>query len=136
MAESKSHIDLVAVAIKYTKTLVSSELYAMIQCDSADFTRPTKAIENFIPDVYFWHDKHLIIGEAKTLEDFERPHSRKQFEAYIKECKNFYGEATLIISVPWQLVATAKNYFRRLKRELQSDSTVIVLDETGRPFKL
>lgn len=136
MAESKSHIDLVLVAVRYIKTLISPDLYSMIQCDSADFLRPTKAIENFIPDVYFWYDNSLIIGEAKTLEDFERPHSRRQYEAYIRECKNFYGESTLVISVPWQLIATAKNYFRRLKKAFESTATIIILDETGRPFRL
>ena len=136
MSESRNHIELVAVAVKYIKTIVAPELHAIIQYDSADSSRPTRVIGNFIPDVYFWHNDQLIIGEAKTINDFDRPHSLDQYEAYIKECKSFYGHSTLVISVPWQVVATAKNYFRRLKKEFATDIPIIIINEWGRHFKI
>ena len=136
MSESRNHIELVAVAVKYIKTIVAPELHAIIQYDSADSSRPTRVIGNFIPDVYFWHNDQLIIGEAKTINDFDRPHSLDQYEAYIKECKSFYGHSTLVISVPWQVVATAKNYFRRLKKEFATDIPIIIINELGRHFKI
>ena len=136
MSESRNHIELVAVAVKYIKTIVAPELHAIIQYDSADSSRPTRVIGNFIPDVYFWHNDQLIIGEAKTINDFDRPHSIDQYEAYIKECRNFYGHSTLVISVPWQVVATAKNYFRRLKKEFATDIPIIIINELGRHFEI
>lgn len=136
MSESRNHIELVAVAVKYIKTIVAPELHAIIQYDSADSSRPTRVIGNFIPDVYFWHNDQLIIGEAKTINDFDRPHSLDQYEAYIKECKSFYGHSTLVISVPWQVVATAKNYFRRLKKEFATDIPIIIINELGRHFEI
>lgn len=136
MSESRTHVELVAVAVNYIKTIVSPDLQAIIQYDSADSSRPSKVIGNYIPDVYFWHSDQLIIGEAKTINDFERPHSRDQYNAYIKECKRFFGHATLVISVPWQMVATAKNYFRRLKKDFDTDMPIIVINELGRHFQI
>ena len=78
----------------------------------------------------------MIIGEAKTINDFDRTHSRDQYDAYIKECKNFFGKSTLVVSVPWQIVATAKNYFRRLKKVFDADIQIIIINELGRPFEI
>jgi hypothetical protein len=136
MSESRNHVELVAVAVEYIKTIVAPDLHAIIQYDSADSSRPTKVIGNFIPDVYYWHADRLIIGEAKTINDFDRPHSREQYDAYMKECKNFFGRSTLVVSVPWQMVAAAKNYFRRLKKELTADIQIIIINELGRHFEI
>ena len=136
MSESRNHVELVAVAVKYIKTIVAPDLHAIIQYDSADSLRPTKVIGNFIPDVYYWHADQLIIGEAKTIYDFDRPHSRDQYAAYIKECKNFFGHSILVVSVPWQMVATAKNYFRRLKKEHAADMKIVIINELGRHFEI
>lgn len=136
MSESRVHIELVSEAVNYVKTIIDPDLHAMIQYDSADSFRPTKVIGNYIPDVYFWHANRLIIGEAKTMNDFDRPHSRDQYTAYIKECENFFGESTLVIGVPWQLVATAKNYFRRLKKDCGTSLSIIIINELGKYFEI
>ena len=136
MSESRAHIELVEVAVEYIKTIIAPDLRALIQYDSADSVRPTKVIGNYIPDVYFWYSDQLIIGEAKTLDDFDRPHSREQYCAYIHECKDFWGQASLIISVPWQLVATAKNYFRRLKKDYNTNMSIIIINELGKHFEI
>lgn len=136
MSESRTHIELVAAAVKYIKTMVEPDLHAVIQYDSADSSRPTKVIGNFIPDVYFWHANQLIIGEAKTMGDFDKPHSREQYNAYINECRNFSGSATLVISIPWQLAAAAKNYFRRLKKDFDANIQIIIINEIGMCFEI
>ena len=136
MSESRNHVELVVVAVEYIKSIVEPDLHTIIQCDSADSPRPTRVIGNYIPDVYFWHKDQLIIGEAKTLNDFDRPHSQDQYNAYIKECEGFYGRATLVVSVPWQMVATAKNYFRRLKKSLDASMPIIIINELGRHFEV
>ena len=136
MSESRKHVELVAVAVEYIKTILAPEFHAIIQYDSADSSRPTKVIGNYIPDVYYWHGDQLIIGEAKTINDFDRPHSRDQYGAYMQECKKFFGRALLVISVPWEMVATAKNYFRRLKRDCDASVSIIVINEMGRHFEI
>lgn len=136
MSESRSHIDLVATVVNYVKKLVLPDFHAIIQYDSPDSPRPSKVIGNFIPDVYFWNKDLLIIGEAKTLKDFDKRHSLDQYRAYMQECKNFWGESILVIAVPWPLVITAKNHFRRLKKEFVTDVSIFVLNELGEVFKV
>ncbi len=136
MSESRAHVDLVLVAVNYISTLLPPEMRALVQYDSADTKRPPMISGNFIPDVYYWNQNMLIFGEAKTVDDFERKHSREQFTAYLKECDAFWGKSYLVISLPWQLVPTAKNYFRRLKRDLCSSTQVIILNELGRRYEV
>lgn len=136
MSESRNHIDLVQIAVKYIKSIIDPTYYSIIQYDSPDTKRPYKVIGNFIPDVYFWNSDQLIIGEAKTINDFDCPHSKAQFEAYIKECENFYGNSIIIISVPWQIVPKAKNYFRKLKIDKNIKTQVIIINEIGGCFTI
>ena len=135
MSESRAHIDLVLIAAKHIKNTLPSDLAGLVQYDFPDAVRPTKAIKDFIPDIYFWHEDILIIGEAKTINDFDRQHSVDQYTAYLKECHEFCGTSKLVIAVPWQLVATAKNYLRRLRTQLECEDVVIeVINEQGKSF--
>lgn len=132
MSESQQHIDLVQVALKHIKSIVPDNMEEIIQCDSSDTRRPSKVSGNFIPDLYFWNKDILIIGEAKTVDDFNRKHSREQFMAYLSECHSFYGQSFLVVSIPWQLWATAKNYFIKQKREMQCSTTIIIINQLER----
>lgn len=136
MSESRSHIDLVNVAHNFIKTLVPQDKWALIQVDSADTFRPASINGRFIPDVQFWDDNLFIIGEAKTIKDFERDHSKQQYQAYLAECKNFHGKAVLVVAVPWQIVRTAKNYFRREREKLGTYFDIYVLNELGGDSKV
>ena len=130
MSESRSHINLVQVAYEYIKNIVPEDKRILIEIDSADSDKPREVDGRFIPDVQFWDDSLYIIGEAKTINDFEREHSREQYAAYIKECGNFNGKSMLVVAVPWQLVITAKNYFRRIKCT-NENFRVVILNELG-----
>jgi len=134
MSESRNHIELVQIAYEYIKSMVPEDKYALIQIDSADSIRPTTVDGRVIPDVQFWDGDLYIIGEAKTANDFEREHSRMQYEAYISECGKFHGKSILVVAVPWQLVMTAKNYFRRRRKQLLLDFEIIILNEAGGAF--
>ena len=136
MGESRQHIELVKIAVAYIQSVVPCESRQLVQYDSADTKRPPMVSEHYVPDVYFWNRDLLILGEAKTVDDFERKHSREQFTAYLRECNHFWGQAVLVISLPWQMVPTAKNYFRRLKRELNCSTPVVILNELGRRFEV
>ena len=129
MAESQNHMDLVKNVQKYVESIVPDDMHGLIQCDSPTAYRPPKVIGGFIPDVFFWYNDLLIIGEAKTLNDFDNRHCKAQLEAYYKECAKFYGEAILVISVPWQLVFSVKNYFKNLKRLYPSNFSIVVINE-------
>ena len=135
MSESRSHINLVQVAYEYIKNIVPEDKKVLIEIDSADSNKPREVDGRFIPDVQFWDDSLYIIGEAKTINDFEREHSREQYVAYIKECGNFNGKSMLVVAVPWQLVITAKNYFRRIKCT-NENFRVVILNELGGAFEI
>ena len=135
MSESRSHIELVKVAYQYIINLVPEEKRCLIQIDSADSMRPNKVRGGFIPDVQFWDESLYVIGEAKTLNDFEREHSREQYISYINECKDFQGKSILVVAVPWQLVITAKNYFLRLKC-VNENFRIVILNELGGSFEV
>lgn len=132
--ESQTHIDLVNITIEYIKDIVSEENHSFIHADTSGNNNAVKIIGNYIPDVYYCYNRKLVIGEAKTINDFERPHSKEQFVAYMNEFSLFEGECTLVVSVPWQLVRTAKNYFRQLRYKMHVDVQVIILNETSRSF--
>ena len=131
MSESRSHVDLVKIVYEYVKTIVPSEKQALIEVDSVDSFRPTSVNGKYIPDVQYWDEDIYIIGEAKTINDFDKEHSRLQYSAYMQETQKFYGKSIVIIAVPWQLVFSAKNHFRRLKRQYGYTADIVVLDEMG-----
>jgi hypothetical protein len=92
---------------------------------------PAKTIEGYRPDIYYFFEDLLIIGEAKTADDVERQHSRAQYEAYMKECANFHGKAVLIIAVPWMEHAAANNIVRNLKKKIPGSYTIKILEWIG-----
>ena len=134
--ESQIHIDLVNVVTNYAKEIVPKEECSLICLDSAGKISPMRLFGNYVPDVFFSNGSLLIIGEAKTLDDFERGHSKEQYKSYIAECNAFSGRAILIISVPWQLMITAKNYFNRIKKCEQLSFEIVILNEIGKEIKL
>lgn len=136
MSESIEHMALVDIAVKYIQSIVPPQFHGLIAADTPQSRKVTKVCNGFVPDVFFWHDDIMIIGEAKTALDFERKHSQAQFEAFLQECSSFKGKAVLVISVPWELVATAKNFFRRKKRASRCKTKIIIINQLGRTFSI
>lgn len=129
--ESKVHIELVNKIMKYVEKIIPETDHVMIQCDSAGNYGEIR-VGNFVPDVYYCRQGRLIIGEAKTLGDFDRKHSREQYAAYLRECHLFAGESKFIIAVPWQLMITAKNYLKREKQRNKWLFEIVIINETGK----
>lgn len=130
--ESQAHIDLVKRAMEYAKRILPETEHILIQSDSAGNNSEVRVLGNFVPDVYYCNSECLIIGEAKTIDDFDRKHSRDQYDAYIDECMLFDGSSHLIIAVPWQLMITAKNYFKRIKQKKSINIQIIIVNELGK----
>ena len=132
--ESKEHIELVKVAYQYISSQLSDLDRPLISTDSDGNLSSYRVQGNYIPDVYYSDTSFMYIGEAKTEKDFGRKHSQEQFLSYIRELKLFSGKGVLVISIPWQLVATAKNYFRRLKMKEKCNTQVVILNELEQVF--
>lgn len=87
-------------------------------------------IEGFVPDVYALDApvSVTILGEAKTEDDLETDHSRRQIRAFL----SFLAQqeaGVLILAVPWQAGTTARNLVANMRQSLGSCAvTVVVLD--------
>ena len=130
MSESQKHMDLVKLAYSWVQDSLPEKDRFFIEADTPETNQPN-SVDGFIPDVYYEFDGQLYIGEAKTLNDFERMHSKQQYEAYLNRCEKYRGKSCLVITVPWQLQNTAKNYFRYYKMKHNCHVTVIVLTDIG-----
>lgn len=131
MSESRKHIDLVKIAYEKISTMIPCSNVVFIECDSSDSSKPTRVIGNFVPDIYYCYGNQLIIGEAKTVEDFDRKHSLQQYESYLFECENYPFDSALVVSVPWQIQLTAKNYFKRWKIRNNGKTEILIINEMG-----
>ena len=136
MSESNIHRELVEVVYQYIKNNTHPNYQCLICVDMPEMTRPSSVIGNYIPDVLFWHDDMLIIGEAKTKNDILRTHSQDQYKAYFDECRKFYGKSCFVIGVPWDMVITVKNYFKRLKIKENSAIDIVVINELGKAISV
>ena len=131
MSESFEHQELVRMIVDHVRTIIPSDYCDLVRADLPDYEKPSLAYDSYIPDVSYSYDGLLIIGEAKTLNDFNRDHSRSQYEAYVRECKKYPGHSIIVIAIPWQLFITAKNHFVLLKKKYSADVSVIVISENG-----
>lgn len=132
MSESLKHQQLVDLILKKIVLMVGKENAALIAVDSDNGSElPPLTIDGYRPDVYYCFNGVLIIGEAKTSKDAEKLHSRSQYESYIKKCRLFQGDATLIIAVPWTERITIYNLTQRLKKLYPGDYSIKVIDELG-----
>lgn len=131
MGESRKHIDLVKTTYEYIKTIVPYDSIPFIEMDSSETSKPSRVIGNFIPDVYYCYQNILVIGEAKTIGDFDRRHSIEQYSSYLQECERFPGKSVLVLGVPWQIMITAKNYFKRWKRNKETKTIIVIINEMG-----
>ena len=134
MGESTKHIELVAMVQREVAAMVTDRYASLIQVDSPDSTEKAR-IGRHCPDVYYNYDGKLVVGEAKTLDDFARKHSQEQFDEYLAACSTCLGESALIVAVPWMLAATAKNFFRR-RTSLRGKTRIIILDDTKGRWEL
>lgn len=118
MSESEQHHRLVKIIINDIVEIVGRDQSSFIETDLPD-GRPLPKLtqEGFRPDVMFQYKDMLIIGEAKTSNDVDTEHSKKQYESYIRKCSLFHGKAILIIAVPWAEYATVYNIAQRIKKQ-------------------
>src|SRR5439155_11336946 len=91
------------------------------------------AIGGYRPDVYARDAPvtMVIIGEAKTSQDIETEHTKKQFTAYLTHL-TMVGQGILIIAVTWKTVAAVRRVLGRIvcDENVKGNSVkVVILDE-------
>ena len=107
MAESVEHILTVTMICDYVKGLLPKNEHPFVLADSPDEVAATPNVSgNYRPDVYYQNNGFLIIGEAKTDPDFDRPHSISQYMSYFEECDKYWGTSMLIVGGSWRISAS------------------------------
>lgn len=129
MAESVTHLRLVEILVAHITTtygglVVFHDLPALLGAE-----KPPR-IGGYVPDVYATDAPTTItiVGEAKTEGDLVTDHSRGQLIAFLQYL-GARDRGVLVLAVPWQVRATAKNLLASLQREHRCNHVVtIVLD--------
>lgn len=132
MAESAAHMEYVKIIQGYVRSMLPECEYLHVFVDSPyEKETPPHVINNFRPDLYYCHNDHLILGEAKTDDDFDRPHSIEQYLSYLHECHSFQGDSLLILSGSWRISASFANLLRNMQAQNYLHARVVILNEMG-----
>lgn len=118
MPESRQHQKLVQILTDYVRYTYFGGQSAYILTDSAISLgrgRPP-LIGGRRPDLFARQPRAstVILGEAKSIRDFENAHTRDQLSAFLCYCNRFPG-SILVIAVPWVIQYSAEALIRTLK---------------------
>ena len=130
MAESKAHMDFVRRIVSYSGSNISMCDPALIQAELPEFyARTPRVIGGYFPDVYHKGTNCILIGEAKTDNDIENPHTEAQLNCYIEEVRCYNVERHIVLCSSIFSYALLKNMIvRKNRREALDDITFHVLD--------
>ena len=126
-------MDYVNLAEQHVLRMIPSEQAGFVFVDKPESTYKPPLIGNYRPDLYFCHNNKLIIGEAKTIKDFDTSHSKDQYITYLRECQSFKGEALLVLCSSWTISLSYKTLIKFIKRQYGFDTKVIIVSENGIP---
>lgn len=136
MPESEEHLDLVTLLHSYIANRFCEGHGERVYTDSVGSesrTRPPP-IEGYVPDAYVLLNEQgrVVIGEAKSMRDLEKPRTEAQVRAFLRRCGKAEGSA-FILAVPWPLEILARSLLTtfRAREELPYVETV-VLSEANR----
>lgn len=129
MGISQSHIRLVDELKYYVNVEHGKTGNCIIYLDNPNTPNWQKIpkIGDTIPDLYArcFNPDLIILGEAKTINDVENPHSIFQYKHYLLFC-NQNKNTHLIFAVPWTAVSCLRNTIRNLTRRLNIKNVHIV----------
>jgi hypothetical protein len=132
MPESATHADLVQAIVAYAaRTLGPLSAIAVRE----DAVRPLRGerpprIGGYTPDVHATDvpTTTTLIGEAKTKQDLETEHSRRQISAFLKYLA-VTPHGIFVLAVPLAAGASARRLLAELQAPFSGSSTsIIVLD--------
>ena len=128
MGESISHIQLVQRILKWVESEMPECQCLCIFKDLPDAGRhdKTPSIDGFFPDVFVEDTPptFTLIGEAKTAEDLETEHSKRQLRAFLSYLK-LRPRPRLIVSTPWFAVNSAKSLIAAAQRNVEATNVTI-----------
>lgn len=138
MGESLIHKQYINIIYGYCLDLVPKNHSKLILMDGNDNLLSKEVppiIGGFRPDLYYEFNSLLIIGEAKTKNDYHTRHSLNQYKEYLRYCSHYWGESYLIICCPWMCTADVKNIIKTINKEYKNETNIIILDEISGEIK-
>jgi hypothetical protein len=136
LAESSQHTALVQIIIRYIKRehATLTALGIVDDLPSAIGAEKPNRIGGFVPDVYAF-DAPLtttIIGEAKTRDDLDTEHSKKQISAFLSFL-SYQNTGIFVMAVPWQVKRRAHAIVTNLQKAAGAAAVkTVTLDDIGR----
>lgn len=136
MPESEEHSNLVSILRSYIADRFCEGQGERVLTDSVSSesrTRPP-SFEGYVPDAYVLLNEQgrVVIGEAKSMRDLEKPHTDAQITAFLRRCGMAEGSA-FILAVPWPLERLAKSLLTNLRvREKLPHVETVILSEANR----
>jgi hypothetical protein len=119
MGESLTHMRLVERLARWISDtyLGGSDRCLRVDLPSCIAGSRPPCIGPYVPDVYACEaaERGVIVGEAKTAQDLDSPHTHAQFAAFLEHCSLHPG-SVLVIAVPWDCVRHAASILRSLRR--------------------
>ena len=133
MPETRQHRKLVEIMIEYVRSTYLAGDTSIVLIDSAASPgsgRPP-VIGGFRPDLFARDSRtsSVILGEAKSVQDFENVHTLAQLTEFLIYCDRSPG-STFVLAVPWMIQRSAESLIRVLKaRHGMSRVKTIVLEQ-------
>ena len=134
MPESAAHAALVQAIILYAGREFGDLADIAVREDAVHPVRgegPPR-IESYVPDVFVTDvpTTTTLIGEAKTLQDIETDHSRRQIFAFLSYLSKT-PRGIFVLSVPMAASATARRLLAEINEPFADATTrTIVLDRS------
>ena len=130
MPESAAHASLVQAVILYAEREFGGLADIAVREDAVRPLRGERPpiIEGFVPDVFVTDvpTTMTLIGEAKTQQDIETDHSRRQISAFLSYLSKT-PRGIFVLSVPLAARATARRLLAQLNEPFAGATTRTVV---------
>lgn len=133
MPETHQHKRLVEIMVEFVRNTYLNGDTTRLLVDSAvsrDSGRPP-IIGGFRPDLFAHQpgSSAVILGEAKSIQDFENLHTLAQLTSFMCYC-NKSPESIFVLAVPWIFQRNAESLVQMLKiRHGMKSVKTIVLEQ-------
>ncbi len=136
MAEGPEHKEFVKKMYEFICSLIPKDNVKFIVVDNEGIASPEPIFYGVIPDISYNFKDVMVLGEAKSKKDFDRPHSLRQYKAYIETCENnSNAHSIFVLYVHWDAFLSAQTILRKMI-PYNSICDYYVVASNGRSCKL
>jgi len=129
MSDSPQHLALVNSILSLVRKDFPPTKFVVLSDLPGSVDKPPR-INGFVPDVFAEDAPHtaVVIGEAKTVQDLQTPHSRLQIAAFLRFLAA-QQNGVFVLAVPWPAIATARKIVELELNELEPQHIRVVISD-------